>query len=161
MARNNYAAGKRQREADKARDRQEKAERRNRNRERGGGSSIPIASADDIQGGEMRSIDEVVRALGEAPDPSAKPRSHSVPGRLFVGGLAHGVTEAQVRAKFEELGPVDEAFIVADRDTGESRNFGFVTMSDRRDAAEAIRRLDGQDFEGRSLVVRMATERPR
>ena len=54
-----------------------------------------------------------------------------------------------------------EVEIVTDRDTGESRGFGFVTMGGRKAASEAIRGLDGKDFAGRSIRVKMATARPR
>lgn len=158
MARSNYSAGKRQRERDKERKKKDKAERQRENRS-GGGGDIPIATADEIQGGAMLSVDEVMQAVqgrGEGAD-----RTHTIPSRLFVGGLNWRVTADQLRAKLEEVGPVTDVIIVTDRDTGDSRGFGFVTMADRKDAAEAIRKLDGKDLEGRTLVVRQATERQR
>ncbi|MCH9687727.1 MAG: RNA-binding protein [Deltaproteobacteria bacterium] len=84
-----------------------------------------------------------------------------MPSRLFIGGLAWRVTTDQLRTEFEKIGAVNDAVVVLDRDTGDSRGFGFVTMADRKDAAEAIRKLHGQDLEGRALVVRQATERSR
>jgi RNA recognition motif-containing protein len=59
----------------------------------------------------------------------------------------------------EKIGRVDDAVVVIDRDTGDSRGFGFVTMTDRKDAGEAIRQLNGAQLEGRTLVVRQAEER--
>jgi RNA recognition motif-containing protein len=158
MARSNYSAGKRQREREKERKKKEKAERQ-RDRSTGGGGDIPIATADEIQGGSMMSVEEVMRSVhGRNNDAD---RAHTIPSRLFVGGLNWRVTADQLRSTLEEFGPVTDVIIVTDRDTGDSRGFGFVTMADRKDAAEAIRKLDGKDLEGRTLVVRQATERQR
>jgi hypothetical protein len=158
MAKSNYSAGKRQRERDKERKKKEKAERQ---RDRGSaGGDIPIATADEIQGGAMLSVDEVMRTVSGSGEPGER-AAHTIPSRLFVGGLNWRVTADQLRTKLEEIGPVTDVVIVTDRDTGDSRGFGFVTMADRKDAAEAIRRLDGKELEGRNLVVRQATERQR
>ncbi len=54
---------------------------------------------------------------------------------------------------------VSEASVVTDRDSGHSRGFGFVTMTDRKDAPRAIETLDGSDLDGRNIVVNVATER--
>lgn len=166
MARNTYSAGKRQREQLKARKKKDKAERRRSNKEKGGGE-IPIASVDEIQGGAMLTVEETVAA---ATDPTGHTapggeegvqRTHGVPVRLFVGGLNWRATEADLRAAFEKLGPVNDAIIVTDRDTGDSRGFGFVTMADRRDAAKAVKDLSGTELDGRTIVVKPATERRR
>ncbi|MCB9749747.1 MAG: RNA-binding protein [Myxococcales bacterium] len=108
----------------------------------------------------MLSIDEVVNNIYAQPDEDGG-RAHAIPCRLFIGGLNWRVTTDELQEMLEEYGPVADAFIVTDRDTGDSRGFGFVTMRDRRDASQAIRRLNGQDFHGRTLVVRLATERQR
>ncbi len=158
MARSNYSAGKRQREAEKARKKKEKAERQREHR-RGGGGDIPIATADEIQGGLM-SVEEVMQSIG-AKSSEGGERAHAIPSRLFIGGLDWSVTSDQLRRKLEEFGPVTDAIVVLDRDTGDSRGFGFVTMADRKDAAEAIRKLNGKEMEGRTLVVRQATDRQR
>lgn len=166
MARNTYSAGKRQREQAKQRKKKDKAERRRSNME-GGGGDIPIASAEDIQAGAMITPEE---AAAQAVDPTvhatpggeeAAQRVHGVPVRLFVGGLNWRATEADLRAAFEKLGPVNDAIIVTDRDTGDSRGFGFVTMADRRDAAKAVKQLSGTELDGRTIVVKPATERRR
>lgn len=107
----------------------------------------------------MRSVEEVMQAVHGRHD--AEHPGAAVPSRLFVGGLDWRVTMDQLKKKFEALGNVLDLIIVTDRDTGDSRGFGFVTMADRKDAAEAIRKFNGQDFEGRTLVVRQATERGR
>jgi RNA recognition motif-containing protein len=157
MARNSYSAGKQQRERDKERKKQEKAQRRLDNR--GGGGNIPTATVEELQGGRnLMSIDEVMRAMQGGPEAEPEP-ARTIPSRLFVGGLDWRITEAELRAQLEKIGPVADAIVVMDRDTGESRGFGFVTMADRKDAAEAIRRLNGTQLEGRTLVVRQAEER--
>lgn len=156
MAKSNYAAGKRQREADKARKKKLKLDRA-RDRDSGGGD-IPVATVDEIQGG-MMSVDEVMRSMN--PEEGDAPSRATIPSRLFVGGLNWRTTTDELRTKLEEYGVVTDVHIVTDRDTGDSRGFGFVTMADRKDAAIAIRELDGQDFAGRTLVVRQATERGR
>jgi RNA recognition motif. (a.k.a. RRM, RBD, or RNP domain) len=161
MARNNYSAGKQQRERDKERKKQEKAQRRQELESRGGsGGNIPTATVEEIQGGGyIMSIDEVMRSMQGGGEGEAEPVARTIPSRLFVGGLDWRITEAELRAQLEQVGPVADAIVVMDRDTGESRGFGFVTMADRKDAAEAIRRLNGSQLEGRTLVVRQAEER--
>jgi RNA recognition motif-containing protein len=160
MARTNYSFGKRQRELEKEKKKKDK-EARKRDRAASGGDSIPIATVEELQGGgNMMSIDEVMRSMqGEGSESS--PQARTIPSRLFVGGLAWGITSDQLRQTFEAVGRVADAVVMVDRDTGDSRGFGFVTMADRKDASEAIRRLDGSDLEGRTLVVRQATERTR
>ena len=157
MARSNYSAGKRQRERDKERKRKAKMERQ-RDRQ-SGGADIPIATVDEIQGG-MMSIDDVMRNMN-APEEEENQSRATIPSRLFVGGLNWRTTNEELKTKLEEFGPVTDVHIVTDRDTGDSRGFGFVTMADRKDAATAIRKLNGQEFAGRTLVVRQATERGR
>lgn len=157
MARPNYSAGKRQRERDKQRKKQEKAERQ---RQRGSAGEVPIATVDELQGG-MMSIDEVMRGMTGESDEGEEKERKTVPSRLFVGGLNWRTTNEDLKQKLEEFGPVTDVHIVTDRDTGDSRGFGFVTMADRKDAAQAIRKLHGQELDGRTLVVRQATERGR
>jgi hypothetical protein len=157
MARNTYSAGKRQREHDKERKKQEKAQRRQQNR--GSGGNIPTATVEEIQGGGLiMSIDEVMRSIQGGPD-AEEVTARTIPSRLFVGGLDWRITSEQLRAHMEKIGRVDDAVVVIDRDTGDSRGFGFVTMTDRKDAGEAIRQLNGAQLEGRTLVVRQAEER--
>lgn len=157
MARNSYSAGKQQRERDKERKKQEKAQRRQENR--GSGGNIPTATVEEIQGGGLiMSIDEVMRSMQGSGEGEPEP-ARTIPSRLFVGGLDWRITDIELRQQLEQIGPVADAIVVMDRDTGESRGFGFVTMADRKDAAEAIRRLNGTQLEGRTLVVRQAEER--
>ncbi|SRR5579875_1049044 len=75
---------------------------------------------------------------------------------IFVGNLAFGTTEDSVRALFEPYGTIERVNIITDRDTGQSRGFGFVEMSGNAEAQRAIEELDGKEFEGRPLKVNEA-----
>ena len=76
---------------------------------------------------------------------------------LYVGNLSFQMSSDGLRELFSEYGTVTSAQIVMDRETGRSRGFGFVEMSDGGDAA--INALNGRDVEGRTLTVNEA--RPR
>jgi RNA recognition motif-containing protein len=79
--------------------------------------------------------------------------------RLYVGNLKYTVTSAQLQEIFEQYGSVTSAQVLSDRETGRSRGFGFVEMSNDDEALAAIDALDGQDHDGRRLTVNEA--RPR
>ncbi len=78
---------------------------------------------------------------------------------IYVGNLSWGTTESDLRAIFEDFGQVDSVSIIKDRDSGRSRGFGFVEMSNESEAQMAIESLNGADLDGRSLKVNAA--RPR
>lgn len=75
---------------------------------------------------------------------------------IFVGNLDFAATDSSVRAIFERYGTVDRVNLVTDRDTGRSRGFAFVEMSNTDEADRAIAGLNGTDFEGRALNVNEA-----
>ncbi|HUA86837.1 MAG TPA: RNA-binding protein [Bryobacteraceae bacterium] len=75
---------------------------------------------------------------------------------IFVGNLSFGATEDSVRALFEPYGTIERVNIITDRDTGQSRGFGFVEMSGNAEAQRAIQELDGREFDGRPLKVNEA-----
>jgi RNA recognition motif-containing protein len=79
--------------------------------------------------------------------------------KLYVGNLTYGITDAQLNDMFTAFGQVKSAQVVMDRETGQSKGFGFVEMSDDNEARAAIAGLNGQQVEGRSLTVNEA--RPR
>ena len=79
--------------------------------------------------------------------------------RLYVGNLSYDVSNSQLEDMFREFGNVRSAQVVMDRDTGRSKGFGFVEMSDDNAAREAIAGLNEKDFGGRALTVNEA--RPR
>jgi RNA recognition motif-containing protein len=78
---------------------------------------------------------------------------------IFVGNLSFATTEDGVREMFEKHGTVERVNLITDRDTGRSRGFGFVEMSDDAQADKAIAALNGADLDGRTLNVNVA--RPR
>ena len=83
---------------------------------------------------------------------------------IYVGNLSFDATEDQVRSMFEAYGPVERVSIVTDRDTGQSRGFGFVEMPDDESANKAMEALNGTSLGGRNLTVNEArpkTDRPR
>ena len=75
---------------------------------------------------------------------------------IFVGNLDFAATDSSVRSLFERYGTVDRVNLVTDRDTGRSRGFGFVEMSDASQADQAIAALNGYMLEGRALNVNEA-----
>ncbi|RMD84257.1 MAG: RNA-binding protein [Lentisphaerae bacterium] len=79
--------------------------------------------------------------------------------KLFVGGLSHQTTGESLRSLFEQYGEVTESRIIMDRETGESRGFGFVTFADSSDADEARENLNGAEVDGRNITVDEARER--
>lgn len=78
--------------------------------------------------------------------------------RIYVGNLPFSTGESELQAAFEPHGAVLSAVVIMDRDTGRSRGFGFVEMGDE-DARKAIEAMNGQDLDGRALVVNEARER--
>ena len=79
--------------------------------------------------------------------------------RLYVGGLPYQTTEHDLIDLFEQAGHVTEASIITDRDTGRSKGFGFVEMSNDQEAQAAIQRLNGTLLGNRTIVVNEARER--
>ncbi len=79
--------------------------------------------------------------------------------RLFVGNLPFGATEADLRNHFSALAPPVSILMPVNRETGRPRGFAFVDFADRSVAEEAIRRFDGQSFQGRPLAVSEARAR--
>ena len=75
---------------------------------------------------------------------------------IFVGNLNFNTSEDDLRQLFEGHGQVDRVSIMTDRDTGRSRGFAFVEMSNTEEADRAIAGLNGADFEGRALNVNEA-----
>jgi RNA recognition motif-containing protein len=79
---------------------------------------------------------------------------------IFVGNLDFAATDSSVRAMFERYGAVDRVNLVTDRDTGRSRGFAFVEMSNTEEADRAIAGLNGADVGGRALNVNEARPKP-
>lgn len=79
---------------------------------------------------------------------------------IYVGNLAYKVSDQELKEVFEEYGEVTSAKVITDRDTGRSKGFGFVDMSDDDEAQNAIEELDGTEMNGRALKVNKAKPKP-
>lgn len=83
---------------------------------------------------------------------------------LYVGNLPYSMNDQELNDLFSEVGDVQSARVMSDRETGRSRGFGFVEMADDDAGHQAIEKLNGTDIDGRALVVNEARpreERPR
>jgi RNA recognition motif-containing protein len=83
--------------------------------------------------------------------------------KIYVGNLSFKTSEASLRDLFSQYGEVGDVSLITDRETGRPRGFGFVEMRNDQAARDAIRALDGNEFEGRALKVNEArprTDRP-
>ena len=80
--------------------------------------------------------------------------------KIYVGNLSYSTSEEDVRAAFSPFGTVDSADVIIDRNTGRSKGFGFVEMSNDDEAKAAIEGLNGKELDGRSLNVNEARPRP-
>jgi RNA recognition motif-containing protein len=80
--------------------------------------------------------------------------------RIYVGNLPFSATTETLRQAFAPSGDVTDVHIVTDRESGQSRGFGFVTMGNAHEAANAIAAMNGVNLEGRALRVNEAEERP-
>jgi RNA recognition motif-containing protein len=78
--------------------------------------------------------------------------------KLYAGNLPNQMTEAQLTSEFNKYGEVQSLKIITDRETGRSRGFGFVEMSDSS-ALQAIDGLNDKDVEGRKISVRKADDK--
>lgn len=79
--------------------------------------------------------------------------------KLYVGNLAFGVDEKDLQELFAQAGVCESSAVITDRDTGQSRGFGFVEMGSNGDAQKAIEQFNGHELKGRALKVNEAKER--
>jgi len=78
---------------------------------------------------------------------------------IYVGNLAYGVTQDELREAFSVYGQVESANLITDKFTGESKGFGFVEMSSNAEADTAIKALNETPLKGRNLKVNQAKPR--
>lgn len=76
--------------------------------------------------------------------------------KLFIGGLPFSTSTDELGQLFNQVAGVETVAIVTDRDTGQSRGFGFVEMATSEAAAEAVQKFNGITLGGRTLVVELA-----
>jgi len=90
-----------------------------------------------------------------APTVSAISQKDTTFTKIFVGGLPYHTTDQSLREFFEQFGDIEEAVVITDRQTGKSRGYGFVTMSDRA-AAERACKDPNPIIDGRKANVNLA-----
>ncbi len=78
---------------------------------------------------------------------------------IFVARLNYDTNEDSLRDAFQQYGSVDSVKIIQDRDTGRSKGYGFVEMSDDDEAQSAIEGLNNSELDGRTIVVRESDDR--
>jgi RNA recognition motif-containing protein len=80
--------------------------------------------------------------------------------RLYVGNLPYGTTEDELTDLFSQMGEVANVAIIMDRETGRSKGFGFVEMTEASAAIPAVEKLNGTQMGGRTIRVAEANARP-
>jgi len=80
--------------------------------------------------------------------------------RIYVGGLPYQTTGQDLSDLFGQIGEVTDATVITDRETGRSKGFGFVEMSNSQEAQSAIQQLNGTMLGNRTITVNEARERP-
>lgn len=73
--------------------------------------------------------------------------------KLYVGNLPYSVVESQLHELFTQVGTVNSAKIITDRDSGRSKGFAFIEMSENSEAHAAIQKLNGAQLDGRAISV--------
>ena len=79
--------------------------------------------------------------------------------KLYVGNLGYSITGADLEQLFAPYGTVSSAQVITERDTGQSKGFGFVEMGSSAEAQAAINAMNGQEHDGRALKVNEAKPR--
>ncbi|QCE14877.1 28 kDa ribonucleoprotein, chloroplastic [Vigna unguiculata] len=103
----------------------------------------------------------VNKASPRGAQPERRPRRNFEPAfSVYVGNLPWDVDGTRLEQVFSEHGKVLSARVVYDRESGRSRGFGFVTMSDESEMNDAVAALDGQTLDGRTIRVNVAEDRP-
>jgi RNA recognition motif-containing protein len=81
--------------------------------------------------------------------------------KLYVGNLNYATYEETLRDHFQAFGRVESVKIITDRDSGQSKGFGFVEMSSDDEAQAAVAGMNGREVDGRMLKVNEAIDKPR
>jgi RNA recognition motif-containing protein len=86
-------------------------------------------------------------------------RSSRMDAKLYVGNLSYATTDDDLRALFAQAGTVVSVAVIKDRDTGTSKGFGFIEMTTRAEAQNAINMFDSYQLGERQLKVNLAKPR--
>ena len=81
--------------------------------------------------------------------------------KLYVGNLSYNTTEDGLNNLFSGFGSVSSAKIILDRESGNSKGFGFIEMGSDEEANAAIAGTNGREYDGRKLRVNVAMDKPR
>lgn len=81
--------------------------------------------------------------------------------KLYVGNLSFNTSNQDLNELFGQIGPVESANVIEDRETGRSRGFGFVEMTNQADGETAIAEFNGKEVDGRQLKVNEAKPQER
>ena len=76
---------------------------------------------------------------------------------IYIGNLSYSVKESDLKEVMEDYGTVESAKLIIDRDTNRSKGFAFVEMPNEAEARNAIKELDGAEYQGRQMVLKEAT----
>jgi cold-inducible RNA-binding protein len=85
----------------------------------------------------------------------------AIPNKVFVGNLSFDVTREELIEAFSAVGPVVDAKLPTDRETGRPRGFAFVEFQDEASVQKSIQQMDGREIKGRAVRVNEADDRPR
>ena len=80
--------------------------------------------------------------------------------KIYVGNLSYDVAEDDLRQAFSEFGEVKSVNLLTDKQTGQSKGFGFVEMAEVSEGQAAIKEMNGKEFMGRELKVDQAKDKP-
>ena len=78
---------------------------------------------------------------------------------IYIGNLNYTIDEDKLRSVFEQYGEVSSAKVITDKETGNSKGFGFVEMPDDEQGKKAIQHLNSQEIDGRHVKVNIAKPR--
>jgi RNA recognition motif-containing protein len=87
-------------------------------------------------------------------------QQHGDQMKLLIRNLSRSTTQAAIRAMFETYGAVQSCTLIIDKETGESKGFGFVEMPKPGEAKAAMKALNGTDVEGSKIRVKKAVPKP-
>ncbi|MBP5252101.1 MAG: RNA-binding protein [Treponema sp.] len=76
--------------------------------------------------------------------------------KIYIGNLSFATTEERLTETFSKIGNIESAVIIKDRETGNSKGFGFVDFAEESDAAKAVAILNGKELDGRKIRVSYA-----